>query len=51
MSTTTLFVCASCGIPVELSRHDSDQMAAWEALLRCPIVVHCVDCAGLFEPC
>ncbi len=49
--TATLFVCSVCGTPVELSRHDADRLPDWERALGQPVVVHCIDCAVLFEPC
>lgn len=51
METTTLFVCASCGTPVELSAHDAAQMPIWESILRRPVILHCVECASVFRPC
>jgi len=41
----TLFCCALCGIPVEISAHDAEALPHWEKQLGRPIVVHCLSCA------
>jgi hypothetical protein len=46
--TLTLFVCAECGTPVELSEPDAASLPIWERRLRQPLVIHCVECAKFF---
>lgn len=47
--TTTLHVCSSCGRPVEISRHDEDQLPVWERRLGMPLVIHCLECADFYK--
>lgn len=44
--TATLFVCAACGTPVELSTRDARLLPRWERQLGQPLVVHCLECAS-----
>ena len=46
LARSTLFVCHSCGIPVELSRADAESFGTWERQLGASIVVHCLSCFG-----
>ena len=41
----TLFLCAGCGELFEFEDYQVDQLHAFEALLRRPLVVHCFNCA------